>query len=152
MKKLLLFILLSLFTLSFAQVSSVTAAASNLCSGLQSLLPVASMLMIILAGVIYAAGQIMGAETRARANVWATACVTGAMIGILIVVVAPSVFGMMYGSSFQCVSITMCSGQPLQTGYFCCSNSYAQIQCPSFLSCLNTCGLPPTCVPAGQPC
>ena len=54
------------------------------------------MLMIILAGVIYAAGQMMGAETRARANVWATACLTGALIAILIVVVAPPVLNAIY--------------------------------------------------------
>ncbi|MFA6908077.1 MAG: hypothetical protein WC263_04590, partial [Candidatus Micrarchaeia archaeon] len=57
---------------------------------------VAAMLMIILAGVIYAAGQMMGAETRARANVWATACLTGALIAILIAVVAPAVLNSIY--------------------------------------------------------
>jgi len=55
--------------------------------------------MIILAGVIYASGQMMGAETRARANVWATAALTGALIAILISVVAPSVLDMIYGGS-----------------------------------------------------
>ena len=60
------------------------------------MLPVVAMLMIIFAGVIYASGQIMGAETRARANVWATACLTGALIAILIVVIAPSVLGSIY--------------------------------------------------------
>ena len=71
---------------------------SQLCTGLTQMLPVAGMLMIILAGVIYAAGQMMGAETRARANVWATACLTGALMAILIAVVAPSVLGMIYNT------------------------------------------------------
>jgi len=51
------------------------------------------------AGVIYAAGQIMGAETRARANVWATAALTGALIGVLIYAVAPSVLDTIYGGT-----------------------------------------------------
>jgi hypothetical protein len=72
---------------------------SELCTGLTQLLPVAAMLMIILAGVIYAAGQMMGAETRARANVWATACLTGALIAILITVVAPSVLSTVNGGT-----------------------------------------------------
>ena len=45
--------------------------------------------MLLIAGIIYAAGQIMGAETRARANVWATALLTGGMIGLLIAAAAP---------------------------------------------------------------
>jgi len=80
----------------------------ELCGGLKSMLPVAAMLMIILAGVIYAAGQMMGAETRARANVWATACLTGALIAILIAVVAPSVLNMIYGGSSSTAISSAC--------------------------------------------
>lgn len=59
------------------------------------------MLMIIGAGVVYASGQLMGAETRARANTWATAMLVGAIIAILIVVVAPPVLGLMYGGDVE---------------------------------------------------
>jgi hypothetical protein len=59
----------------------------------------AAMLAIVLGGVIYAAGQIMGAETRARANVWATAALTGALIAIMMAVVAPAVLGIIYSGS-----------------------------------------------------
>ena len=89
-------------SLAFAASSGITGLAltiNDLCVGLKSMLPVAAMLMIILAGVIYAAGQMMGAETRARANVWATACLTGALIAILIAVVAPSVLQAIYNPS-----------------------------------------------------
>jgi len=88
-------------------LSSVKSAVSSLCQGLTSLLPVAAMLMIVIAGVIYAAGQVMGAETRARANVWATAALTGALIGILIYAIAPSVLGAVYGGDIQsaCTSV-----------------------------------------------
>ena len=79
--------------------SGIGGAISGLCTGLKTLLPVAAMLMLIFAGVIYAAGQLMGAETRARSNVWATAALTGALICILIVVVAPAVLNVIYGSS-----------------------------------------------------
>jgi len=72
-------------------LTTVNDALTNLCIGLKTMLPIAAMLMIILAGVIYAAGQMMGAETRARTNVWATACLTGALMAILIAVIAPSV-------------------------------------------------------------
>ena len=45
-------------------LSSVTRAVGSLCRGLRDILPVAAMLMVVIAGVIYAAGQVMGAETR----------------------------------------------------------------------------------------
>ena len=85
-------------------ISSVISAVSDLCVGLRTMLPVAAMLMVILAGVLYAAGQMMGAETRARSNVWATAALTGALIAILIAVIAPAVLQTIYGTTgnIQC--------------------------------------------------
>jgi len=86
----------------------VSNALTNLCTGLRDILPVASMLMVVVAGVIYSAGQIMGAETRARANVWATAALTGALIGVLIYAIAPSILGTIYGSTsgISCGTVT----------------------------------------------
>jgi uncharacterized membrane protein len=88
----------------FAQsgLSNVQSAIGNFCADLKSLLPVAAMLMVVVAGVIYAAGQIMGAETRARANVWATSALVGALIGLLIYAIAPTVLGTIYGSTLVC--------------------------------------------------
>jgi len=101
MRKFGILVLLAAFSLAFAAsgLSNVAQAVNDLCVGLKSMLPIAAMLMIILAGVIYAAGQMMGAETRARANVWATAALTGALIAILIAVVAPSVLNTIYPSA-----------------------------------------------------
>ncbi len=101
MKKIGILVVLALVTSVFAATSvlgGVQDAASELCIGLKSMLPVVAMLMIILAGVIYAAGQMMGAETRARANVWATAALTGALIAILIAVIAPAVLQTVYST------------------------------------------------------
>jgi len=78
-------------------LTTLQDAVSQLCMGLKSMLPVVAMTMLILAGVIYAAGQMLGAETRARANVWATACLTGTLIAILIVVIAQPVLQAIYG-------------------------------------------------------
>ena len=48
-----------------------------------------AILMVFGAAVAYAAGQILGAELRARANVWAHAMFIGAIIGILLSQVVP---------------------------------------------------------------
>lgn len=70
-----------------------------LCGDLKGLVPVAAMLMVLLAAVIYATGQMMGAETRARANVWATSCLTGAIIGLLIATIAPPILSMIFNGT-----------------------------------------------------
>ncbi len=102
----LLLVAAFLSSLAFADVSDPTSQLKNalkeLCTGLHELVPVAAMLMVLLAAVIYATGQMMGAETRARANVWATSCLTGALIGILISTIAPSVLGMIANDTIQC--------------------------------------------------
>jgi len=56
---------------------------------LEGLLPIVVIILIIFAAVIFAAGQVMGAETRSRANVWATAMLIGALIGILVALIGP---------------------------------------------------------------
>jgi hypothetical protein len=102
MKKIWIFVVLAILASAVFAASGLTAmkdAMKELCRGLRDMLPVAAMLMIILAGVIYAAGQMMGAETRSRANVWATAALTGALIAILIAVIAPAVLNYIYGGS-----------------------------------------------------
>lgn len=123
MKKLQLFglALLSLFLLAqpfFAQddktsgIPALGVAVKKMCNELVCLLPVLAMLMIIGAGVVYAAGQMMGAETRARANTWATAMLLGALIAILIVEVAPPVLKALYPSwgTTTCACVVSSSG------------------------------------------
>ncbi len=102
--------LLAGFAFAADPLSNVNNAVNNLCYGLKTLLPIAAMMAIVLAGVIYAAGQMMGAETRARANVWATAALTGALIAILMAVVAPAVLATIYPSgniniASQCTAV-----------------------------------------------
>ncbi|MEM4348710.1 MAG: hypothetical protein QXN37_04025 [Candidatus Anstonellaceae archaeon] len=103
-------------------VQQVKNAAREFCKSIVNLVAVVSMLMIVFAGVVYAGGQMMGAETRARANVWATAALVGAVIGILIVVVTPEVLKIMYGGNISC-SISCQTGQT-PCGNTCCSAGY----------------------------
>ena len=100
-RRIAVFSALGASTTPFAAVglSKVGEAADIMCSQLTAVLPVVSMLMVIGAGVVYAAGQMMGSETRARANTWATAMLIGAIIGILIVVVAPPILRLLYPSA-----------------------------------------------------
>ena len=67
----------------------ITESLCGLYKFLEGLLPIIVIVLIIFAAVIFAAGQVMGAETRSRANVWATAMLVGALIGILVALVGP---------------------------------------------------------------
>ncbi|HLC69009.1 MAG TPA: hypothetical protein VJH24_04155 [Candidatus Bilamarchaeaceae archaeon] len=99
-KSILLVSLLSIVfsSLIFAgEPTAISSALSQLCAQVKSFLGVAMMLMILLAAVIYAAGQIMGAETRARASVWATAMFTGAIFAAVIFLIVPWVIGLVVG-------------------------------------------------------
>jgi len=96
------FIFFLFSNLAFAATGDIKSALATLCKTVSGLIPIASFLMIVLAAVIYAAGQMMGAETRARANVWATACLTGAIIGLVIVTIAPSILNALYAISTSC--------------------------------------------------
>jgi len=98
--QLLLFILFGVaLCAATAPLGGLHDAVAQLCGEAKSLLPVTAMTMIVFSGVIYAAGQILGAETRARANVWATAALTGALIGVLIYAIAPAVLTTIYNGN-----------------------------------------------------
>jgi len=144
------FFLLSLSAPGFAAgTDDVLLALSGLCQGIQTIIPVASMLLTVIAAVIYAGGQVLGAETRARANVWATAALTGAMIGVLIAAVGPPVLQTIYGSSINCGGANApmaCYSDPdCGAGNICCcSGSCGGGSChPVGFTCPATC--PPPC-------
>ena len=104
MRKVAILTLLLLSSMFFAAnpLTRLSSALNELCAGVAGLLPVAAMLMVVLGAVIYASGQMMGAETRARANVWATAALTGALISMMIAAITPAALGAIYGSSVSC--------------------------------------------------
>lgn len=64
-------------------------AFGSLCKASLSVLAVGAIVLIVLAAIVYAIGQMLGAETRARATVWATAMFTGAIVAAIIFVVVP---------------------------------------------------------------
>ena len=84
--------------------SGLHLAMRDLCSGITGSLPTVSMFMVLAGGAIYASGQIMGAETRSKANVWAVAALTGAVIGGVTTAVTPGVLQAIYGADVNCAA------------------------------------------------
>lgn len=99
------YIILAVFVANLLSVSYAQSQAAynigdtmrQLCNISQTFLGAAVMVLIVLAGVTYAIGQILGAETRARATVWATAMLTGALIGAVIYIVTPMILNSLLG-------------------------------------------------------
>ena len=86
------------FMLLFAGVvlagsTRIQNAIAQLCQDAQTILGAAVMLLVVLAAVVYGIGQVMGAETRARASVWATSMIIGAVIALVIYLVVPMIIG-----------------------------------------------------------
>ncbi len=94
---LLTFVILLLSSVASAQAQNIGVVLNTLCTQILAFLAVAMVLMILLAAVVYAVGQVMGAETRARATVWATAMFTGAIMAAVIYVITPFVINTLTG-------------------------------------------------------
>ena len=84
-------LLLSIMSLIFAQDpgQNIRNALGSLCKSAVGVLAIGAVVLIVLAAIVYAIGQMLGAETRARATVWATAMFTGAIIAAIIYLVVP---------------------------------------------------------------
>jgi len=100
------YFLIAVLLLNFVGVANAATGATaletamkQLCETARNLLAIGAMLLIILAAAVYAIGQIVGAETRARASVWATAMITGAIIGIVIYLIVPSLIATLTGAT-----------------------------------------------------
>ncbi|MEK6979160.1 MAG: hypothetical protein AABW86_02975 [Candidatus Micrarchaeota archaeon] len=73
------------------QGGEIYDALYQLCQLVKNSLAVGMMFMVVSASLVYAVGQVMGAETRARASVWATSMFNGAIIAALIYLLVPFV-------------------------------------------------------------
>ncbi|MEW6036061.1 MAG: hypothetical protein AB1529_05590 [Candidatus Micrarchaeota archaeon] len=78
---------------------NLASALNILCTNAKTFLGATAMILVVLAGATYAVGQVLGAETRARAAVWATAMLTGAVIGIVIYIIMPPLIAALLGTT-----------------------------------------------------
>jgi len=90
--------LFALFNVVLASGNEKNFAGTLFClyDTVKKALAVGMLLLVVLAAIVYAVGQVMGAETRARASVWATAMFTGAIIGALLYILLPFVLSKLF--------------------------------------------------------
>ncbi|MCI0503620.1 hypothetical protein L0Y65_02805 [Candidatus Micrarchaeota archaeon] len=95
----LAFNLVSIVSAQDPGAANLASALNILCNNARTFLGATAMILVVLAGATYAVGQVLGAETRARAAVWATAMMTGAVIGIVIYIIMPPIISALMGTA-----------------------------------------------------
>jgi hypothetical protein len=84
-------------------VAYLESALSSICLDIQNMIPTASMLLVVLGSVLYGSAQLFGnAEIRAKGSVWATSCITGAILGLIIATIAPDILSQLAGTTVAC--------------------------------------------------
>ncbi len=93
----------ALFAQTGNAVAYLESALQDICLQIQNLIPTASMLLVVLGSVLYGGAQLFGnAEIRAKGSVWATSCITGAILGLIIATVAPDILSQLAGTTVAC--------------------------------------------------
>ena len=76
-----------------SSATSLTNSFEQIYCTLSGVLPPIAMVLVIMAAVIYAAGQVGGAEFRANAAKWATALIVGAVLALVLILLLPGILG-----------------------------------------------------------
>lgn len=88
-------------------VGNFASTLKDFCTNfLKPVFGVGLVLLVITAALTYAIGQLLGAETRARATVWSTAMITGAIIAALIYIVLPFFINGIIGQNAGSLSVS----------------------------------------------
>jgi len=106
-----IFMFLSLWGLLFADTGdgSLECILLALCNNIMGIIPSLAFLLVTAAAVVYAAGQLFDAQTRAKAQQWAISCLVGAVIGAVILFVVPAFLGALIKMSASGVTAPSCN-------------------------------------------
>ena len=92
-------------------ISIATSLATAICTVkwlVYGLLPTIALVMFMLAGLAYAAGQAFGAETKARAQNWAMNLLVGGVVGIVLAIIAPAILNIFVTGSGMSAYSNLC--------------------------------------------
>jgi hypothetical protein len=81
--------------------TSLQTALQGFCTLLYGLVGQLAFVMVLLSSIVFTAGQLFGAETRARMSVWANSMLIGAITGILMVILVPWFLGILISTDFS---------------------------------------------------
>lgn len=94
---------LVVFGFAFAQYNTptgVTTAVNSIVYMLCTILPIIIMIAIVASAILFAMGQLGGAESRAKFHGWATNIAIGAITAVLVWVIAPWLLGILMSDPY----------------------------------------------------
>ena len=83
-------------------LSSISGLAGALKDAVCGLLGPVAMLLVVVAAVIYAVGQVGTSEMRGKAHSWATWALVGAVMAFVIKVVGSMIISQAFGVELNC--------------------------------------------------
>ena len=95
-------LLFSSFVFATPTIGTISGMICAVYTTLSDLLPILAFVALVLAGISYAAGQFLGAETRAKAQGYAMSLIVGAIIAFVLAILGPKLIVAMYGSQTIC--------------------------------------------------
>lgn len=78
--------------------SGVGELLNNICVYVSSMVPIISVILVVIAGLVYSIGKVLGQEYRAKTETWATTIVIGAVLGLILALSAPFIVGVLVES------------------------------------------------------
>ncbi|MEM4295525.1 MAG: hypothetical protein QXI89_01915 [Candidatus Anstonellales archaeon] len=101
-----LFFLFFFFINIYIAQSQLQQTLQGFCTFLFDVVGTLASVMIVLSSIAYTAGQFLGAELRARATVWSQSMLSGAVIGILLIIIVPYILGVLIGKTWDSATCT----------------------------------------------
>ena len=96
----------------FAQstIATLTSQLCNIIIGVRTVIGVIALVMFLLGGILYAVGHFMPAAGNVKASMqgWAMGMILGGVIGVILVLVAPFLVGLLLSFNSSLSSIPAC--------------------------------------------
>ncbi len=97
--KLILLLILLLYTNSQSQ--NLSSTLQGFCTFLYDIIGLVAFIMILLSSIVYSISNVLPADPRAKATVYAQNLFVGAILGIILLVLIPEILGAMIGGTFD---------------------------------------------------
>jgi hypothetical protein len=91
-------------------LTTLTSQLCNIIVGVRTVIGVIALVMFLLGGILYAVGHFMPAAGNVKASMqgWAMGMILGGVIGVILVLVAPFLVGILLSFSSSLSSVPTC--------------------------------------------
>ncbi len=96
----------------YNQVGGLSAEFCQIVTDVRDVVGVFALAMFLIGGILYAAGHFMPAAGQIRSTTqgWAMGMVIGGIIGLILVIIAPTILGLITSFSGGSVQAATCNG------------------------------------------